>query len=621
MTKKISIKVIGYGRTSSEDKGEEKVSVDAQKEAYLKACADNGWINQGWFEDRDFSGRTYPVDSPVEQYDTATSQYIASKPTNKKHRKGLSEALRTSTAKGCAYLWVRDVTRFARPVSGSLLGQYLRSTLQASNCQLWSGTEGLIDYTKLETRIVRGLQDELEDHAIKTKIGQSKASIRAKRDSGLIYRNPDMFGFRSSGHGKLSPVESELSTVKMIYQLFNSGLGLNAISRKLNSDNVPTMAKGNWAFNSVRKVLNRPLYAGYQTDSKGNLVESPIYSPLAVVSVEDYRKAQSILSGQSRPKWQSKFVHPLQGLLYCGYCGHQMGTISSRDFSTKEPTYYYRCDWSTYQTKEQAGECRKTMIRETLGTPATINQKKGYLSQEGNSAYGTGLIESLYPFVIPGYIASLKAKASQGGLEAIKEALQETLSTIKAKQVQRYTDKENGLVDDDTYVTLSKSLMTEKAQAEKELKELEKQINEVSGFQMTCDDLDSLKGITATEYSQLIRQVINKVLVFADKIEINLKGDTTITLARIQDRNSRLCPKSKIFIPVDLTDSETLENDDKQISIQFLYKSAFQGIDDNTEFSKLHMTENWSVLTVGNNNPSKSTIKKRALLAKIAKAS
>lgn len=618
---KHQIKAVGYGRTSSEDKGEEKVSVDQQKESYLAACKANGWLDCGWHEDRDSSGRCYPVGSPVEQYDIATANYLASKPTGKKHRKGLAAALKAISDSKAMFFYVRDVTRFARPVSGSLLGQYLRGVLQASGCQLWSGNEGLIDYTKLETRIVRSLQDELEDHAIKTKAGQAKDSIRAKRDRGEIYRDPTMFGFRSSGHGKVAGVTSELETVKLIYSLFFGGLGLNAIARKLNNDKVKTMTNKAWAFSSVRKILARPLYTGHQLDSKGSLIASPVYMPLATVSLADHRKALAILAGQSRPKWQSKYVHPLQGLLWCGYCGHQMGSYTGTGFDNREKTYFYRCDWSTYLNKEQAGLCRKTLIRETLGTPAKVGQKKGYLSKEGHNLYGTGLIEMLFPFTIPGYIKSLKARANQGTLEARRNELLGILATLKANQVQRYSDKEKKLLDDETYSTLAKALIIEKAEAEKELNDLDKQIQEVTGFKLTMKNVSQLENITATEYHHLIRQVVDKVLIFSDRIEVHLKGTPApISLERIQDRNSRLCPSPIIALPRKKVDALEKSIIPGNIIICYLYKSAVVYDDAFGEEDGVYLftAGDYWIKTIGNNNPSKSTLKKRALIARRA---
>jgi len=601
MSQAKQIKAVGYGRTSSES-GEERASLSVQRADFDAMCKAQGWQSLGWFEDKDTSGRCYPVGAEVAKYDTITSAYLSNKAKSKQQRQGLAKAL----SSGASVLWVRDSTRFARPVSGSMLAPYLRGELQHRNLILWAGNVP-VDYSQFATVLSETIKDLSEDHSIKTKTGQSKASIRAKRDKGEVYRNPEMFGFRSGGHGKISPVISELETVKVIYDMFLLGQGLNAIARKLNTEKIPTMSGKAWAFNSVRKVVNRPLYAGYQTDSKGNLVESSVYKPHAVIPLANYDKAQSMLSNNSRPKWQSKYIHPLQGLLFCGYCGHQMGSISTRSIDTKEPQYYYRCDWSTYRSKQDAGMCRKTMIRETLGIPATVEQKKGYLSKEGNHGIGTGLIECLFPFVIPGYIQTLKAKANQGTLESRRTELRLNLDTILSKQTKRYLDKENGLLDDDTYACLAKSLMQEKAQAETELKALEKEIRNVSGFQLTDKDLDTLDGISASEYAYLLRQVVDKVTVFSDKLLIALKDGQAISIERVKDRNSRCLPRPRIVIPVSQADSENqpedLEPEEKKIHIFYQYKKG-------EELNTVYDSDDYTILTQGNNNPAPSTIKK-----------
>lgn len=204
-----TVKAVGYGRTSSEDQSGNKVSVDVQRKEFEAACKANGWTSAGFFEDRDFSGRTYPLcGKAVYDLDTVTKQYLSHKNSTKVFRKGLSQALES----GADILWCRDITRFARPIPSSYLKSYLISELQKRNLTLWTGDTGKVDFNKLETRIVQGLNDEIKNDALATQLAQSIKSRNDKRNNGRGYVKADCLGFRSVGMGNRYLLHQESET-------------------------------------------------------------------------------------------------------------------------------------------------------------------------------------------------------------------------------------------------------------------------------------------------------------------------------------------------------------------------------------------------------------------------
>ena len=118
--------------------------------------------------------------------------------------------------------------------------------------------------------------------------------------------------------------------------------------------------------------------------------------------------------------------------------------------------------------------------------------------------------------------------------------------------------------------------------------------------------------ITATEYAQLIRQAVERVLIYSDRFEIVLKAGDTVKLESVPDRNARLCPKPSIIPHADLTDAQ---GGDQKVTIRYGYKNpthTLKTVLDNPDCL---------IYTKGDNNPAKSTLKKRVRLARQSKAS
>ena len=531
---------VGYGRTSGEDKSDKKVSVDAQHEEFQKACAANNWKGI-WTEDRGVSGRAYPTGANIADLDTVTTAYLADKNTKQRTRQGLAKAL----SSGASILWVRSLDRFSRPLSGSYLDSYLRAELSKHNITIWSGECGKVDFSKFETRLIATLTNETKDEDIKGKTKGSTSSRILKRDSGLLYTDPYCMGFRTAGKGKVNPIPEELATVKLIFQLYMKNPTVRHVCVTLGKQGVKPFEAKSWGRKSITNILKRPWYVGYQYNSAGTLIPSPVFKPHAITGITllDFERIQNALSKNEWAgiKRESKFAHPLSSLLRCGCCKSLMVPYRANN-NRNTPTRYYRCKNTYNDGQKVSPTCNKTLIRETYGELAYVDQQHGYLSQYSDNGL-SGLIEALSPFAIAGYIRQLSETDTTPELKAKQSTLKLQLQALTDLLTTRYQDMEAGILPRESYLALSKQSKAQTDMLKSELDKVQKEISKAStSFTLHTSSIGQLEDMSHREYSALIRKLIHTVYVHSDKIEIETVDGKSISIPRMKIRNGRQLP-------------------------------------------------------------------------------
>ena len=87
-----------------------------------------------------------------------------------------------------------------------------------------------------------------------------KWRIRDKFKQG-ISTNFKMLGYKLKDN-QITVIPKEAKIVKMIFQDYLNGMGINAIARKLRDKCIPTKDSGTWHENTVRKILKNEKYTG-----------------------------------------------------------------------------------------------------------------------------------------------------------------------------------------------------------------------------------------------------------------------------------------------------------------------------------------------------------------------
>ena len=165
-----------------------------------------------------------------------------------------------------------------------------------------------------------------------------KWRVREKFEAGIPW-NGTVLGYRyENGIYVVKPDEAEI--VREIFANYLSGLGIEAIMKKLNAEGKTTRNGNAWTKTCVRRVLGNYSYTGnllLQTTFREkhitkktlpNRGELPMYhaenAHEAIVSMEDFQAVQAEMARRSAKHNKTKggpAKYPFTKLIVCGICG------------------------------------------------------------------------------------------------------------------------------------------------------------------------------------------------------------------------------------------------------------------------------------------------------------
>lgn len=165
-----------------------------------------------------------------------------------------------------------------------------------------------------------------------------KWRVREKFEAGIPW-NGTVLGYRyENGVYVIKPDEAEI--VREIFADYLSGLGIEAIMKKLNTEGRTTRNGNAWTKTCVRRVLGNYSYTGnlfLQTTFRENHItkktlpnrgELPMYhaedTHEAIVSMKDYQAVQAEMARRSTKHNKTKRTptkYPFTSLIVCSICG------------------------------------------------------------------------------------------------------------------------------------------------------------------------------------------------------------------------------------------------------------------------------------------------------------
>ena len=152
----------------------------------------------------------------------------------------------------------REVSRFARNTVDTL--QFTRE-LKAIGVEVFFVNDNIRTFDgdgELRLTIMATLaQDESRKTSIRVKAGQ-----RTSMEKGKFFQNGSILGYDKVGD-EMVINEEQAATVKMIFDLYNSGLGVRKIQWELEKAGRLT-AKGlkNWSASNISRILHNSFYCG-----------------------------------------------------------------------------------------------------------------------------------------------------------------------------------------------------------------------------------------------------------------------------------------------------------------------------------------------------------------------
>ncbi|MFS7425158.1 recombinase family protein [Carnobacterium maltaromaticum] len=301
--------------------------------------------------------------------------------------------------------------------------------------------------------------------------------------------------------GLLQINDYEAEIVRSIFELYNSGKGVNAVSTAI-KNKFPSKRKFNVSL--IRGILTNNIYIGLIKFKDG--VYQGKHEP--IVSKDIFDKAQSEINRRTTDKikvFNSKYL--LTGLTYCGHCGARMKATGSSTLKDGTRLTYYNC----YSKS---------------GSPA-------HMVKDLNCPSKTYRTEVLDEYLISQMKRISKSDISiefddntNNDSETDKSVVKKEIGSIESRIEKLLKLYEFGNVPLDVLNSKINSLNNEKAKLKEILNE-----NKIEKIDDKADKLEifnNLKNIdwdtmTHEDIKVIISRSVEKITVFNEKIEIEWK--------------------------------------------------------------------------------------------------
>ncbi len=326
-----------YSRKSTDDGNDTSDSVQSQIDN-LTAFADaKGYDVVGSFFDDGVSGRAYPstaegitlcgIDSQVQSYFNGKVAY----------RDGLANVFTLIKDSDIDLLLIRGETRLMRPLANSHLESFICQFLIQHSTKVQTLDGNVIDYNEYTHKLVSTIQGQTLDKDVKLRKQQSIDARNKKRNEGHIYTRIQTYGITPHRGGRLE-YNRDIKAVEYILQSYLDGDSIKGICRNLDKlypknklfKNEGKNRTGGWHRADVRRVLHHPIYAGYQTNTEGVLIKCVDFKLEPIISLQDHIKIVKMKTARSHKRPETKYIFPLRGRVYCGYCGKRLSRNNKR---------------------------------------------------------------------------------------------------------------------------------------------------------------------------------------------------------------------------------------------------------------------------------------------------
>lgn len=319
---------------------------------------------------------------------------------------------------------------------------------------------------------------------------------------------------------KLIPHPVEAPFVRIMFDLCCEGMGTTAIANYLNERKVKPRKKAYWEPSTIRDILHNETYIGILTwgknpikkilengkakkkrfyNQEGFKVSKGMYEPL--ITREQFELAQEMMkSRKSRNYTGNSIKNPLAGIMFCGYCGNAMIRRPYNRSFKKNPVRVYELD------RQALLEYLRTHKKRS-GLSLTKIAKELELTKDVVVGWFPPRLEKFYPsktladkwFDLKSLL-KIEDDIFDKEVTTYKEpdVQKDTLmcSSLNCKCVSSYLEVvEKGLLEHlakelehrkhflDNY---EQELKKEKVSNTKELKEVEKSIQEINGYIMNA---------------------------------------------------------------------------------------------------------------------------------------
>ena len=523
------LRIAGYCRISVDDElDRDNVSIENQK-AIISDFVEHKFPGAElvFYEDRDRSGYTF------------------------EQREGYQAMRRELMAHRLDILVIKDFSRFSRRNSRGLVEL---EDLRDAGVRIISIGDG-IDFPNDDDWLKIQFQFLINEMPVTDTSKKVKSVIRRRQEDGKwICAAPYGYIVNKKQQFEVVPVEAEI--VRRIYRLYIDGWGYKKIANTLTDEGIPTprmaererkiaegeeyrrSVKSAWSIATVQGILDNDFYIGTLRQGKytrakinGRDILRDEVEQIVIENhhqpIMDYRTFAAVRAlREKRAKYNYRGVkineNVYSGFLECGDCGAPMFALSRRDLKPA-----YTC--GTYHRRGTAG-CTTHHIRvDKLDELVKLYVKK----VRDNSAE---MLEKLNAELArePEDVAETERSAAN-----LEDVLLDAQEELKATKRQRVRDimrhPENEAVLEATYDELEADLM-------RKIEGLQSQIEHVTDRRNTIIRANRAAKTAMEVFDDIITKphlekqdlelIIERIKVYEDRVEIQLKADIDTLLRR-----------------------------------------------------------------------------------------
>ena len=523
------LRIAGYCRISVDDElDRDNVSIENQK-AIISDFVEHKFpaAELVFYEDRDRSGYTF------------------------EQREGYQAMRRELMAHRLDILVIKDFSRFSRRNSRGLVEL---EDLRDAGVRIISIGDG-IDFPNDDEWLKIQFQFLINEMPVTDTSKKVKSVIRRRQEDGKwICAAPYGYIVNKKQQFEVVPVEADI--VRRIYRLYIDGWGYKKIANTLTDEGIPTprmaererkiaegeeyrrSVKSAWSIATVQGILDNDFYIGTLRQGKytrakinGRDILRDEVEQIVIENhhqpIMDYRTFAAVRAlREKRAKYNYRGVkineNVYSGFLECGDCGAPMFALGRRDLKPA-----YTC--GTYHRRGTAG-CTTHHIRvDKLDELVKLYVKK----VRDNSAE---MLEKLNAELArePEDVAETERSAAN-----LEDVLLDAQEELKATKRQRVRDimrhPENEAVLDETYDELEADLM-------RKIEGLQSQIEHVTDRRNTIIRANRAAKTAMEVFDDIITKphlekqdlelIIERIKVYEDRVEIQLKADIDTLLRR-----------------------------------------------------------------------------------------
>lgn len=494
-----------YARRSNED-AKDGESIENQVSLMKQYCTDKGYRNIQVFADDGYTGTNFDRPNFQKMYALI------------KHRR-------------VERVIVKDLSRFGR--NSTEVGRYLSIEFPRYNVELVSISDG--PESSDPNSIITQFKNMMNEFYAKDISDKQKLSLYARSNNGLHIATSPSFGYKLDPENKHHWIIDEPAavTVRYIFALYNTGVSVPEIARRLEADKhlSPSAYSGNiakgskaeknpffWHNGTIISILRRQEYCGdtvnFKTFHKSFKDKQVCYHDEAdykiikdtqepIISREDFEKARERRNASKRVK-SERVEHLLDSLVFCGNCGSRLYKNKNSN-KKKEDIYFYTCN--NYRKNKS---CTSHYIQEidlrTKVIQALLTLFSSY--REDEIQFKKIITKAVCVF-----------NETEGKrINARVEEINKLISDINAKESKLFDAMDSGRISSETFNSITDNCNEEKEKLMQEQGEAFLKLDEIA---------EKKKGVSSfmnkvAVYSDYKEEMIDKIVVeqLIEKVEI-----------------------------------------------------------------------------------------------------